>query len=131
MKNNFNINLLRIMALIAMLVGAIGSLFYMFNAGHKQNSVILIMLFTIWVLSPFVGLLITDKISKRWKVLSRVTLYWLILVITVGSLICYSCAFGQLGAKPAFKFLVVPLISWLLLVTVILIVGRKSTKKAS
>jgi hypothetical protein len=131
MKKIFNIYFLRIMALIVMLVGAIGCLLFMFNAGRNQNSFILIILFTIWVLSPFAGLLITDKISKRWKVLSRVTLYWLILVVTLGSLICYSGAFGQLGAKPAFKFLVVPLISWLLLVTVILRVGRMSTKKVS
>jgi hypothetical protein len=116
------------MVLIVMLVGAIGSLFFMFNAGHKQNSIILITLFTIWVLSPFVGLLIANKIIKRWTVRTRVTLYWLMLVLTLGSLICYSGAFGQLGAKPAFKFLVIPLISWLLIVTVIPIANWLSHK---
>lgn len=127
----FNLNFLRNLALIAILVGAGGSLFFMFHAGHNQSSIILITLFTVWVLSPFAGVLIADRISKRWKVLSRVTLYWLILVISLGSLICYSGAFGHLGAKPAFKFLVVPLISWLLIVTVIPIVSRLSTNKAS
>jgi hypothetical protein len=131
MRKKFNISFLRIMALIAMLVGAIGSLFFMFNAGHKQNSVILITLFTIWVLSPFVGLLIANKISKRWTVLTCVTLYWLMIVLSLGSLICYSGAFGPVGTKSAFKFLVVPLISWLLIVTVIPIVSRLSTNKYS
>jgi hypothetical protein len=131
MKKKFDINFLRIIALIAMLAGAIGSLFFMFNAGHKQNSVILITLFTMWVLSPFAGLLMTDRISRRGKVLSRLTLYGLIFVITLGSLICYSGVLGQLGAKAAFKFLVVPFISWLIIVTVILTAGRMSTRKAA
>jgi hypothetical protein len=127
MKKTINLNFLRILALIAMLVGAIGSLGFMFNAGHNQNSVILITLFTIWVLSPFAGLLIANKISKRWTVLTRLTLCWLMLVITFVSLISYSSVISPLGTKPAFKFLVVPLISWLLIVTVIPLVSRLST----
>ena len=107
------------MALIVMLVGAIGSLGFMFYAGRNQNSVILIALFTTWVLSPFVGLLIANKTSKRWTVLPRVTLYLLMIVLTLGSLISYSGAFSPPGTKPAFKFLVFPLISWLLIGTVI------------
>src|SRR5665811_730866 len=119
MKKIFDLNFLRTIALIVMLVGAIGSLGIMFSAGRNQNSVILITLFTVWVLSPFVGLLIANKISKRWTVLTRVTLYWLMIVLTLGSLISYSGAFSQVGTKPAFKFLVVPLILWILIVTVI------------
>jgi hypothetical protein len=65
------------MALIGILVGAIGSLGFMFHAGHNQKSVILITLFTAWVLSPFVVLLIAKKISKGWTINIRVTLYWL------------------------------------------------------
>jgi hypothetical protein len=131
MKKTINLNFLRILALIAMLVGAIGSLGFMFNAGHNQNSVILITLFTIWVLSPFAGLLIANKISKRWTVLTRLTLCWLMLVITFVSLISYSSVISPLGTKPAFKFLVVPLISWLLIVTIIPLVRRLSNNKAS
>lgn len=128
MKKSFNINFLRLMALIVMLVGAIGSLGFMFYAGRHQNSVILITLFTIWMLSPFVGLTVADKISKRWTVLTRVTLYWLMLALTIGSLISYSGAFSPVGTKPAFKFLVIPFISWLIIMTVIPIVNRLSHK---
>lgn len=131
MGKNFNINFLRISALIAILIGVFGSLGFMFYAGHSQKSVILISLFTIWVLSPFIGLLIAYRISKRWNVRTRLTLYWLMIVLTLGSLICYSGVLGQLGAKPAFKFLVVPFISWLLIVTVIPIVIKQSADKAS
>ena len=131
MKKMFNLNFLRILALIVMSGGAIGSLCLMFNAGRNQSSVILITLFTAWLLSPFAGLLIAEKISKRWTALTRLTLYWLMLVLTLGSLISYSGAFSPVGTKPAFKFLVVPLISWLLIVTVIPIVSRLSTNKPS
>jgi hypothetical protein len=128
MEKSFNLIFLRILALIVMLVGAIGSLGFMFYAGRHQNSVILITLFTVWLLSPFAGLLIADKISKRWTVLARVTLCWLMLVLTFGSLIIYSGAISPPGTKPAFKFLVVPLISWIIIVTVIPIVNRLSHK---
>jgi|ERR1035437_869491 hypothetical protein len=128
MKKIYNLNFLRIMSLIVMFVGAIGSLCFMFNSGRNQNSVILITLFTVWVLSPFIGLLIAHKISTRWVVLSRITLYCLMLVITFVTLISYSGVISPLGKKPAFKFLVVPLISWLLIVTVIPIVNRLSRK---
>jgi hypothetical protein len=131
MRKTFNLNFLRILALIVMSGGAIGSLCFMFNAGRNQSSVILITLFTAWLLSPFIGLLIAERISKRWTVLTRLTLYWLMLVLTLCSLISYSGAFSPVGTKPAFKFLVVPLISWLLIVTVIPIVSRMSTSKPS
>jgi hypothetical protein len=128
MSKILNLHFLRTMALIVMLLGAIGSLGFMFYAGRNQNSVILIALFTTWVLSPFGGLLIADKISKRWTVNTSVTLYWLMIVLSLGSLIIYSGALIPLGRKPAFKFLVVPFISWLLILTVIPIVSRLTYK---
>jgi hypothetical protein len=125
MKNIFSF---RMMALVILLAGAAGSLGFMFYAGHGQRSVVLIILFTVWVLSPFAGLLIADRSSGRWTVRSRVTLYWLIIVIALGSLMIYSGFLIPFGTKPAFKFLVVPFISWLLLLTVIL-AGRMAAKK--
>ena len=117
------------MALIVVLVGAAGSLGLMFNAGRNQKSILLIALFTIWVLSPFIALLVANVISKHWSILTRVTIYFLMLFITLGSLISYSGALSPPGTKPAFKFLIVPLISWLLLVTVIPITRKISRKK--
>lgn len=130
MKKPFNQNFLRILALIVLLIGAIGSLGFMFIAGRNQNSVILLVLFMIWVLSPFVGLIVAAKISKKWTVLTRLALYWLMLVLSIGSLIIYS-GIIPVGTKTAFKFLVVPLISWLLIMIVIPIVIRLSAKKSS
>jgi hypothetical protein len=72
-------------------------------------------LFTIWVLSPFVALVLAEVVAKRWSVLARATLHGVMLIVTLGSLAIYgSVALGPPRPKPAFMFLVVPLVSWLL-----------------
>lgn len=127
-KKTSNQNFLRTTALIVALVGAVCSLYFMFSAGRKQNSIILLGLFTAWVLSPFVGLFILNKISNSWTVPARRFLYWLIIVLTIGSLIAYSGAFNTPETKNAFIFLIFPMISWFLIVTVFLIARKLSNK---
>ena len=127
-KKTSNQNFLRTTALIVVLVGAVGSLYFMFSAGREQKSIILLGLFTAWVLSPFVGLFISNKISTRWTAPARALLYWLIIVLTIGSLVAYSGAFNTPETKNAFIFLIVPLISWFLIVTVFLIARKISNK---
>ena len=124
-RNHF----LKIFVLIVVLIGAVGSLVLMFHAGRNQRSILLIVLFTGWVLSPYIALLVAYVISKHWSVSSRMALYLLMLFITLGSLICYSGALSISGTKTAFKFLIVPLISWLLMVTVIPITRKISNNK--
>jgi hypothetical protein len=114
-----------------LLLGAAGSLILMFNAGRNQKSVILIVLFTGWVLSPFIALLIADVISKRWLIKTRVTLYFLTLFITLVSLLSYSEVLNAPGTKPAFKFLIVPVISWVLILIIIPITISISRRKSS
>jgi hypothetical protein len=122
-KKILTISFLRTMALIVVSLGALGSLGLMFNAG-RHTPVLLLVLFVGWVLSPFIGLLIVNKISKRWSVPTRVTIYCLMLVLTLVSLVIYSGALTPPETKPASIFLVVPLTSWLLIVTVIPIARR-------
>jgi hypothetical protein len=86
----------------------------------------LLVLFTGWLLSPFMALLVASMISKRWSVLTRVALYSLMLLITLVSLVSYSGVWSPPGAKPAFIFLVVPLISWFLIAIVIPMARYKS-----
>ena len=123
-KKNSNQSFLRATALIVSLTGVVGSLYFMFSASRKQSSIILLALFTTWVLSPFVGLFISNKISNRWTVAARSLLYWLIIVLTIGSLVAYSGAFNTPHTKNAFIFLVVPLISWILLIVTVLTARR-------
>jgi len=128
-RENGSLGLLRPAALIAVLAGAGGSIAFMLRVGHRNNSRILLALFTVWVLSPFVALVWASAVSKRWQVLTRAALYTVMLVLTLASLALYGdVAFGPPRAKPAFLFLVVPLASWLLIATVVplaaLISGR-------
>jgi len=124
------VGLLHRAALIVVLAGAAGSLGLMFRAGRRQNSRILLLLFAIWVISPFIALVGANIVSKRWSILTRATLYSVMLVITLGSLAIYSdVAFGHATAKAGFVFLVVPLASWLLIAIVgiaALLAGRRS-----
>jgi hypothetical protein len=73
------------------------------------------LLFAAWVLSPFVAAVVAHVVSKRWSVLTRVTLSVVMLVLTLGSLFIYgNTALGHPTAKVGFVFLMVPLASWLL-----------------
>jgi len=119
MKKNFKLSLLRMVALGMVIAGAGGSLVLVLRTGRNNNSVLLISLFVIWVLSPFVALVVAHVISNRWTFISRVTLYSLMIVVTLVSLVSYSGALSPRGTKPAFVFLVVPLLSWILLAVVI------------
>ena len=113
--------ILRAAALIAVLAGAVGSLSLMFRAGHRNPSRILLLLFTIWVLSPFVALVFAHVVSKRWALVTRATLYSLMLFLALGSLAIYAVDALRPRTKAAFVYLVVPLTSWLLIVVGLLI----------
>ena len=107
---------LRLAAMIVVLPGAAGSFAFMIRAGHRNPSFILLTLFGIWVLSPFVALMLASLVSKRWSTLARTTLYTVIVVITLASLAIYGLvAIGHTAMKVGFVFLVVPLASWLLI----------------
>ena len=103
------IGTLRAVVFIALVVGAIGSLVFMFRAGQNTPRLLLI-LFIFWVLAPFAALLWATMISKRWSVLTRGTLYCVTLIVALGSLAIY----GELidvkpvGSANAFLFVAVP-----------------------
>jgi hypothetical protein len=117
------LGLLRAVALIAVVVGAAGSVALMLRVGHRNGSSIpgiLLILFTVWVLSPFIALAVADYVSKRWSVVTRTTLHSVMLIVTLGSLAIYGdVAFGPPRPKPASMFLLVPLGSWLLMTIVL------------
>jgi hypothetical protein len=114
-------------ALIAVLAGAVGSVGLMLRAGHRNPSRLLLGLFALWVLSPFGALVVAHKLSSRWSVLTRTTLYSLMLLITLGTLAIYGyVALGPPRAQTAFVFIVVPPASWLLTAIVILVTALMS-----
>jgi len=88
----------------------------MLCASHRQNSRILLLLFAIWVLFPFITAVWAYVFSNRWTVVVRVPLYVVMLVVSLASVPIYGgVAFGHVRAKVGFVFLVVPLISWLVI----------------
>jgi len=107
------------MALLVLMGGAGVSLWLVLRAGSHNGSALLVALFVGWVLSPFAALFIASAVSKTWSVLTRVTLYSLMLFIALGSLVGYSGVLSPPGAKPTGMFLLVPLVSWLLMAIVI------------
>lgn len=133
MKKIFTLSLLRVLALIATLIGSGISLGLVLQAGHNNKSVLLIGLFVSWVLSPFIALMVANVVSKLWSVFTRLTLYSLMVIITLASLVGYWGGLSSPGMKPAFIFLIIPLISWLLIVIVIPIaalVSRRLSRKS-
>jgi hypothetical protein len=126
------VGVLRVTALIAVLAGAVGSVGFMLRAG-RNAPLFLIVLFALWVLSPFMALVLADVVSKRWSVPTRATLYSVMLVLTLCSLTIYGdVALGPPRAQAAFAFVVVPPASWLLIAialpTAALISGRRSRR---
>jgi peptidoglycan/LPS O-acetylase OafA/YrhL len=121
--------LLRTTALIALLAGAVGSVGLMLHAGRHNHSQLLLALFTFWVLSPFVALALAEVVSKRWSGQSRVALYSLMLILTLGTLGVYAVVtLGPPRAKPAAVFLVVPSASWLLIAAVAALTAARRSR---
>ena len=126
------LDLLRAVALVAVVAGAAGSVGLMLWVGHRNPSRLLLVLFAIWDLSPFMVLVLAGIVSKRWSVLTRETLYCVMLILTLGSLALYGDVVFRPRSQPAFMFLVVPLGSWLLMMIVVpiaaLVSGRLSRR---
>ena len=119
LKNHITHTIFDKIAMIFLWVGTLASLSFVFYTGRNNASILLRLLFAIWVISPFIGLLVLRVVSKRWSVITRGILNCLILVISLGSLLGYSGVLNSAKTKPAFVFLVIPLISWLLIAVLI------------
>lgn len=106
-------NALRPIALLTVMAGAAGSFALMLRVGQRNNSLTLLLLFTLWVLSPFAVLAGANVTSRTWPRRTQNALNLLILSVTVVSLLGYGIvAFGTRISKPASVFLLIPLASW-------------------
>jgi hypothetical protein len=124
------LRMLHSVALTAVVAGAVGSVGLMFWVGHRNPSRVLLLLFVIWDLSPFMALLLADMVSKRWSVITRATLHIVMLVIALSSLALYGDVVLRPRPQPAFIFLVVPLGSWLLMTIVVPIAALISRRRS-
>jgi uncharacterized membrane protein YsdA (DUF1294 family) len=104
---------LRFTALIALVIGAAGSLGLWIHAARHPPPLI-IALFVVWVLSPFVVLGIGHVVAKRWAPNTEAALYWVTLLVAVTSIAIYADdAVAHRTAHPAFVYVAIPPASWL------------------
>jgi len=102
-------------AMIGLTIGAVTSLALMLRAGRHQRSVVLVLLFSAWVLSPFLGLVYAHLSSTQWLRSARVVLSALTVLIVCGCPAIYAAvAFGRTTLKMGFVFLFIPFMCWLL-----------------
>jgi len=121
---------LRAVALIAVAPGAVGSVSLMLRADQRTPRFLLVLFF-IWILSPFVALAWANVVSKHWPVLTRATLYCVTLLITLGSLPFYGkLVLPPAGSSRAFVFVAVPPASWLLMTIVVSIAALISRRRS-
>lgn len=105
---------LRLMALVALVIGAAGSIGLWIHAARHPPPV-LIVLFVIWVLSPFLFLGAAHRKSGRWLTGTQVTLHIVTLFVAVVSIAVYADdAVAHRTAHPAAVYVLVPPISLLL-----------------
>ena len=105
---------------IALVIGAVGSVGLVLHACARIGSPpLLLVLFGLWVLSPFVALAAIYVRSAVWSPAMQRALFSSILIVTLATLVIYApAALGQ--AKPrAPVFVLVPPAS-LLFITIVL-----------
>jgi len=116
---------------IAVAISAVTSLSLMLRASRHQRSVVLVLLFGAWVLSPFAGLVWAHLSSKQWLPFARAVLYGLTLAVVFTCPVIYAdVAFGRTTLKMGFVFLVVPFVC-LLIIGLLVCTGLLSSRKAS
>jgi hypothetical protein len=121
---------LRTGSLIALIVGAIGSIGLWVHAAQHPPPLI-IVLFVVWVLSPFVILGVGHVVAKRWAPNTQAALYWVTLLISVASLVIYADdAVAHRTSHPAFVYVAVPPAS-LLVSAIALGIGALTARKNS
>lgn len=103
----------------------------MLYAGRHNASRFLLVIFTIWVLAPFMAAALANATSTRWSSTTRAALHAVMLVLALGSLVVYAHdAVRPRVAQAAFVYVMVPLASWIILVTVVPLAALVSRRRS-
>src|SRR5262249_18327160 len=100
---------------LSLLAGAAGSISLMMRAGSNQRSILLILLFSGWVVSPFLGLALANMRIRSTTPVMRNALYGAMLGVTFISLSIYGLHSMFPAMKAGFISLVVPGACWVLI----------------
>jgi len=101
------------------MAGAVGSMALMLRAGARQRSGALILLFSVWVLAPFIALAQADRRASRMPPRMRGALYGAMFGVTAVSLTVYGFHAVRGVMKAGFVYLFGPAMCWLLIVVVL------------
>jgi hypothetical protein len=123
--------LLRTAALIAIPIGAAGAVVLFFRAA-EHPPLLLVVLFLLWLLSPFAILAWAHAMSRRWAVPTQAALHGVTLVIALASLAIYGNVIdvARPGSPKAAPFVITAPASWLLIAIVVplaVFVSRRRT----
>jgi hypothetical protein len=134
MISEVNVSRLRVTAMVAMATGIAGSIGLFLRAGQRTPRLLLLGM-AIWMLSPYVALVWANVLSKPWPILIRATLYCLMIVVAVGSLVVYGDdALGHRRAQAAFVYVIVPPVSWLIIAVAIsmaAVLSRRGSRRGN
>jgi hypothetical protein len=122
------LKLFRVTAIVIWAIGAGVSVNLTLFAGHNNKSALLVGLFVIWVLSPYAAMLAAYVFFRRRPPMVRVTVYGLMLVISIISILAYSNTFNPFAGKPAAVFLIVPLILWVVILVALPVALSRSRR---
>ena len=121
---------LRKAALALTLTAAALSLSLMFWAGRKNPSLVLMALFTGWVLSPYVALVWAEARSQRWPAAARLRLYAVMCAVSAGCVAFYVRDALLPPRKAAFIYLMAPLAAWVVIGVSLMLAVRMSRRAA-
>ena len=111
---------LRAVGIAAIVAAATAAVNALLNAGERPPPLLFVLLL-LWVLSPFAACALAALRATRWSVPARATLYSVMTMVSVGSLPFYATNVLRPPGTPAgFVFVVVPAVSWLLMIAVII-----------
>lgn len=121
---------LRRVALLAVLLGSLGSVGLMIAVGVRPPLLVLLLM-TGWVLGPFLVLGVAIGVATRWSAATRTTLYWMTLGITLVSLAVYaSVVLRPPTSKPAFCFVLTPPLTLLFAALVVALAAARARRSA-
>jgi hypothetical protein len=120
--------LLPLLALVMVFACAAGSLVLVLTAGKQNHSFLLRALFLVWVLLPFIAMVVVFLVSHEWVNAARKNVCWLIFLLSLGSLLAYLELQGIAGTRPAVIFLVIPVLSSSVLVLTALSLSKNKNR---
>ena len=110
---------------LVMLCG-LGSLACTFYAGHLNRSLLLVSMFAVWVVSPFVGFLSVLRIAGRGSTQTATFLQAIAMILSAAALILYAAfALYSQQHNAAAPFLLLPAFSCAVVAAMLLYARRR------